>query len=107
MLEGKKFRNVQTENAESHTGSRARVHLRLAFQTFEGMEGADFSCPRAINKKAVTYHKWCGSSESGPRGSPFSIPSYLYKDLDKHVFQQVQIACTPFESGVLQMAWWF
>ena len=22
-------------------------------------------------------------------------------------FQQVQIACTPFESGVLQMAWWF
>jgi hypothetical protein len=22
-------------------------------------------------------------------------------------FQQVQIACTPFEIGVLQMAWWF
>jgi len=21
--------------------------------------------------------------------------------------KQVQIACTPFESGVLQMAWWF
>ena len=38
-----------------------------------------FSCPRAVNKKAVTYHKWCWSfSESGPRGSPFSIPSYLY-----------------------------
>jgi len=43
--------------------------------------------PRAVNKKAVTYHKWCGSSESGPRGSPFSIPSYLYKDLDKHVLR--------------------
>ena len=44
---------------------------------------ANFSCPRAVNKKAVTYHKWCsGSYESGPRGSPFSIPSYLYKDLD-------------------------
>ena len=48
---------------------------------------ANFSCPRAVNKKAVTYHKWCGSSESGPRGSPFSIPSYLYKDLDKHVLR--------------------
>ena len=32
-------------------------------------------------------HNWCGSSESGPRGSPFSIPSYLYKDLDKHVLR--------------------
>ena len=48
---------------------------------------ADFSCPRAVNKKAVKYHKWCGSSESGPRGSPYSIPSYLYKDLDKHVLR--------------------
>ena len=46
-----------------------------------------FSCPRAVNKKAVTFHKWCGSSESGPRGSPFSIPSYMYKDLDKHVLR--------------------
>jgi len=35
----------------------------------------------------VTYHKWCGSSESGPRGSPFSIPPYLYKDLDKDVLR--------------------
>ena len=31
---------VQTENAESHTGSHARVHLRFAFHTFEGMEGS-------------------------------------------------------------------
>ena len=29
----------------------------------------------------------CGSSESGPRGSPFFIPSNLYKDLDKHVLR--------------------
>ena len=43
------------------------------------------ACLHAVNKKAVTYHKWC--SESGPRGSPFSIPSYLYKDLDKHVLR--------------------
>ena len=48
---------------------------------------ADSSCPRAVNKKAVTYHKWCGSSEGSPRGFPFSIPSYLYKDLDKHVLR--------------------
>ena len=31
--------------------------------------------------------QWCGSSESGPRGSPFSIPSYLHKNLDKHVLR--------------------
>jgi len=35
----------------------------------------------------LIFHKWCGSSESGPKGSPFSIPSYLYKDLDKHVLR--------------------
>jgi len=29
-----------TETAESHTGSHARVHLRFAFQTFEGVEGS-------------------------------------------------------------------
>jgi len=83
----------------------------LRFRHLKVWRENDFSCARAVNKKAVTYHKWCGSSDSGPRGSPFPIPSYLYKDLDKHVrveeFQQVQIACTPFKSGFLQMAWWF
>jgi len=59
----------------------------LRFRHLKVWREADFSCPRAANKKAVTYHKWCGSSESDPRGSPFSIPSYLYKDLDKHVFR--------------------
>ena len=53
----------------------------LRFRYLKVWREADLSCPRAVNKKAVTYHKWCGSSESGPRGSPFSIPSYLYKDL--------------------------
>ena len=33
-------RTVMPENAESHSGSHARVHLRFAFQTFEGMEGS-------------------------------------------------------------------
>ena len=46
----------------------------LRFRHLKVWREADFSCPRAVNKKAVTYHKWCGSSESGPRGSPFSIP---------------------------------
>ena len=59
----------------------------LRFRHLKVWREANFSCPRAVNKKAVTYHKWCGSSESGPRGSPFSIPSYLYKDLDKHVLR--------------------
>ena len=59
----------------------------LRFRHLKVWREADFSCPRAVNKKAVTYHKWCGSSESGVRGSPFSIPSYLYKDLDKLVLR--------------------
>ena len=43
----------------------------LRFRHLKVWREADFSCPRAVNKKAVTYHKWCGNSESGPRGSPF------------------------------------
>ena len=35
---------------------------------------------------STTLSKGQGS-ESGLRGSPFSIPSYLYKDLDKHVLR--------------------
>ena len=59
----------------------------LHFRHLKVWREADFSCPRAVNKKAVTYRKWCGSSERGPRGSSFSIPSYLYKDLDKHALR--------------------
>jgi len=59
----------------------------MRFRHLKVWREANFSCPRAVNKKAVTYHKWYGSSESGPRGSPFSIPSNLYKDLDKHVLK--------------------
>ena len=39
-LQGSAMFKQKTENAESHTGSHARVHLRFAFQTFEGMEGS-------------------------------------------------------------------
>jgi len=33
----------------------------LRFRHLKVRREADFSCPRAVNKKAVTYHKWCGS----------------------------------------------
>lgn len=46
-------------------------------------------CPRTVNRKAVTYHKWCGNSECGSKGAPFCVPSYLFKDLDKHVLRNV------------------
>ena len=59
----------------------------LRFRHLKVWREANYSCSHAVNKKAVTYHKWCGSSESGPRGSLISIPSYLYKDLDKHVLR--------------------
>jgi len=49
----------------------------LRFRHLKVWREADFSCPRAVNKKAVTYHKWCGSSESGPRGSPFSMATMV------------------------------
>ena len=48
----------------------------LRFRHLKVWREADFSCPRAVNKKAVTYHKWCGSSESGPRGS---IPARIHR----------------------------
>ena len=35
------------------------------------------------------YHKWCGNSERGLRGAPFRIPSYLFKDLDKHLLRNI------------------
>ena len=35
----------------------------LRFRHLKVWRAADFSCPRAVNKKAVTYHKWCGSFE--------------------------------------------
>jgi len=80
MFKQKMLRATQVPMQEFICDLRLR-HLKV-------WREADFSCPRAVNKKkTVTYHKWCGSSESGLRGSPFSIRSYLYKDLDKHVLR--------------------
>ena len=81
----------------------------LRFRHLKVWREANFSNPRGVNKKAVTYHKWCGSSESGPtRGSPFSIPSYLYKDLDKQVLRNSSwFRLRAHHVKVLQMAWWF
>jgi len=50
------------------------VICNLRFRHLKVWREANFSCPHAVNKKAVTYHKWCGSSESGPIGSPFLSP---------------------------------
>jgi hypothetical protein len=73
MFEQKMLRATQVPMQEFICDLRFR-HLKV-------WREANFLCPRALNKKAVTYHKWCGSSESNPRVSPFSVPSYLYKDL--------------------------
>jgi len=33
--------------------------------------------PREVNKKAVTYHHWCGRPLNQTARTPFCIPSYL------------------------------
>ena len=61
----------------------------LRFRHLKVWREADISCPRAVNKKQSRITSGVGwSSESGPRGSPFSFPSYLHKDLDKHVLRK-------------------
>ena len=70
-----------------YTWAGCIIKTPAEFYSFSFSHNKMSSCPRAVNKKAVTYHKWCGSSESGLRGSPLSIPSYLYKDLDKYVLR--------------------
>eukprot|EP00983_Pelagomonas_calceolata_P023185 730141-Pelagomonas_calceolata.AAC.1 len=45
---------------------------------------ADALSPREVNRKAVTYHHWCGNPLNQTARTPFCIPSYyLFKDLDK------------------------
>ena len=61
----------------------------LRYRQQKVWRGADVFCPRAANKKAVTYQKWCGNSESVPRSTSFCIPSHLFKDLDEHVLRNI------------------
>eukprot|EP00983_Pelagomonas_calceolata_P076078 1153270-Pelagomonas_calceolata.AAC.1 len=48
---------------------------------------ADALSPREVNRKAVTYHYWCGIALNQRARTPFYIPSYLLKDLDKGVMR--------------------
>eukprot|EP00983_Pelagomonas_calceolata_P035171 1099900-Pelagomonas_calceolata.AAC.1 len=44
---------------------------------------------RDVNRKAVTYHHWCGVTLNQTARTPFCLPSYLFKDLDKGVMRNV------------------
>jgi len=42
-----------------------------------------------VNRKVVSYQSWCGRLLITTRGVTFPIPSYLFKDLDKHVWRNL------------------
>eukprot|EP00983_Pelagomonas_calceolata_P023692 745724-Pelagomonas_calceolata.AAC.1 len=42
-----------------------------------------------MNRKAVTYHHWCGKTLKQMASTLSHIPSYLFKDLDKHDMRNV------------------
>ena len=50
---------------------------------------ADAMSPRGVNRKAVTYHHWCGRPLNQTARTPFCVPTYLFKDLDKGVMRNV------------------
>lgn len=61
----------------------------LRFRQQKVWREADTLDPRFSDRKAVTYHKWCGREVNHTRGAPFPVPSYLFKDLDRHVRRNV------------------
>eukprot|EP00983_Pelagomonas_calceolata_P011629 375075-Pelagomonas_calceolata.AAC.1 len=48
---------------------------------------ADALSPREVDRKAVTYHHWYGKPLNQTARTPFCIPSYLFKYLDKGVMR--------------------
>eukprot|EP00983_Pelagomonas_calceolata_P117237 1160394-Pelagomonas_calceolata.AAC.1 len=42
-----------------------------------------------MNRKAVTYHHWCGRPLNQAAHTPCCSPSYPFKDLDKQVMRNV------------------
>eukprot|EP00983_Pelagomonas_calceolata_P022097 693574-Pelagomonas_calceolata.AAC.1 len=50
---------------------------------------ADALSSREVNRKAVTYHHWCGKPLNQTARTLVSMPSYLSKDLDKGVKRNV------------------
>ena len=53
-----------------------------------------------VTSQRELFQKWCGS-----RGSPFSIPSYLYKDLDKHVLKNCRFRLRAHHLRVESCKW--
>eukprot|EP00983_Pelagomonas_calceolata_P001661 54830-Pelagomonas_calceolata.AAC.1 len=50
---------------------------------------ADAQSPQKVNRKAVAYHHWCRKSSNQTVHTPFCIPSYPLKDLEKGVVRDV------------------
>eukprot|EP00983_Pelagomonas_calceolata_P131619 1161795-Pelagomonas_calceolata.AAC.16 len=50
---------------------------------------ADALSPREVNRKAVTYHHWCGKPLNQMACAPFCALSYLFKDLDKEAMRNM------------------
>eukprot|EP00983_Pelagomonas_calceolata_P026898 844490-Pelagomonas_calceolata.AAC.1 len=48
---------------------------------------ADALSPRVMNRKAETDPRWCGKPLNPTARTPFCIPSYLFKNLDKGVMR--------------------
>jgi hypothetical protein len=55
----------------------------LRFRQQQVWRVAGALCPRAVNKKTVTYHKWCGLPVRDKGETPFRTPAYLFKDFDR------------------------
>eukprot|EP00983_Pelagomonas_calceolata_P031821 998539-Pelagomonas_calceolata.AAC.3 len=50
---------------------------------------ADALSPREVNRTALTYHHRCRKLSNQTAHTPFCIPSYPFKDLDKRVTRSV------------------
>eukprot|EP00983_Pelagomonas_calceolata_P087529 1156975-Pelagomonas_calceolata.AAC.6 len=85
-----------TSKTKGHTRAKCREMLsapKIPMQAFIGdlryrhqkvWKEADALSPRGVDRrKAVTYHHWCGKPFIQTARTPFCIPSYLLKDLDK------------------------
>eukprot|EP00983_Pelagomonas_calceolata_P003846 124371-Pelagomonas_calceolata.AAC.1 len=59
----------------------------LRYRQHKVWREADTLSSQEVNRKAVTYHHWCGKLLNQTARTPFCIPSYLCKDLDKGVMR--------------------
>eukprot|EP00983_Pelagomonas_calceolata_P065155 1148462-Pelagomonas_calceolata.AAC.1 len=73
--------------------SHAEVFLGFEVRPAEGSRGADALSPREMDRKAVTYHRWCGKPLIKMERTPFCIPSYLSKELGKQAMRNAEYVC--------------